>query len=89
MIRIKQRYVQQGLQATLRGNYPEERPLRRKIDGRVEAHLIAMACGPAPQGHRRWTMQLLADRVVDLGIVDQISDEAVRLALKKTNCVPG
>lgn len=83
VIGIKQRYVHQGLQATLRGTYPEERPLRRKIDGRVEAHLIAMACGPAPQGHRRWTMQLLADRVVDLGIVDQISDEAVRLALKK------
>jgi transposase len=89
VIRIKQRFVQQGLQATLRGNYPEERPLRRKVDGRVEAHLIALACGPAPQGHRRWTMQLLADRVVDLGIVDHISDEAVRLALKKTNCVPG
>lgn len=89
VIRIKQRFVQQGLPATLRGNYPEERPLRRKIDGRVEAHLIALACGPAPEGHRRWTMQLLADRVVDLGIVDQISDEAVRLALKKTNCVPG
>ncbi len=89
VIRIKQRYAQQGLQATLRGNYPEERPLRRKIDGRVEAHLIALACGPAPQGHRHWTMQLLADRVVDLGIVDQISDEAVRLALKKTNCAPG
>lgn len=70
VIRIKQRYAQQGLQATLRGNYPEELPLRRKVDGRVEAHLIALACGPAPQGQRRWTMQLLADRVVDLGIVD-------------------
>jgi transposase len=89
VIRIKQRFVQQGLQAALRGNYPEERPLRRKVDGRVEAHLIAMACGPAPQGHRRWTMQLLADRVVDLGIVDQLSDETVRLALKKTNYAPG
>ena len=89
VIRIKQRFVQQGLATALSGNYPKERPLRRKVDGRVEAHLIALACGPAPQGHRRWTMQLLADRVVDLGIVDQISDEAVRLALKKTNCVPG
>lgn len=89
VIRIKQRFVQQGLATALSGTYPKERPLRRKIDGRVEAHLIALACGPAPQGHRRWTMQLLADRVVDLGILDQISDEAVRLALKKTNCVPG
>jgi transposase len=89
VIRIKQRFVQQGLATALTGNYPKERPLRRKVDGRVEAHLIAIACGPAPQGHRRWTMQLLADRVVDLGIVDQISDETVRLALKKTNCVPG
>ena len=89
VIRIKQRYAQQGLSTALTGNYPKERPLRRKVDGRVEAHLIALACGPAPQGQRRWTMQLLADRVVDLGIVDQISDETVRLALKKTNCVPG
>ena len=89
VIRIKQRFVQQGLSTALSGNYPTERPLRRKIDGRVEAHLIALACGPAPQGHRRWTMQLLADRVVDLGFVDQISDETIRLALKKTNCVPG
>ena len=89
VIRIKQRFVQQGLATALTGNYPKERPLRRKVDGRVEAHLIALACGPAPQGQRRWTMQLLADRVVDLGIVDQISDETVRLALKKTNCVPG
>lgn len=89
VIRIKQRFVQQGLQAALSGNYPTERPLRRKVDGRVEAHLIAMACGPAPLGHRRWTMQLLADRVVDLGFVDHISDETIRLALKKTNCVPG
>lgn len=89
VIRIKQRYAQQGLSTALTGNYPTERPLRRKVDGRVEAHLIATACGPAPLGHRHWTMQLLADRVVDLGIVDQISDETVRLALKKTNCVPG
>ena len=89
VIRIKARFVQQGLQAALSGNYPKERPLRRKVDGRVEAHLIAIACGPAPLGHRRWTMQLLADRVVDVGILDQISDETIRLALKKTNCVPG
>jgi transposase len=89
VIRIKQRFVQQGLATALSGNYPTERPLRRKVDGRVEAQLIAIACGPAPQGQRRWTMQLLADRVVDLGIVDHISDETVRLALKKTNCVPG
>src|SRR5206468_9574409 len=89
VIRIKQRYAQQGLSTALMGNYPKVRPLRMKIDGRVEAHLIALACGRAPQGHRRWTMQLLADRVVDLGIVDQISDEAVRLALKKTNCATG
>jgi Homeodomain-like domain len=89
VIRIKQRFVQQGLATALSGNYPTERPLRRKVAGRVEAHLIALACGPAPQGQRRWTMQLLADRVVDLGIVDQISDETLRLALKKTNCVPG
>src|SRR5215469_4787815 len=54
VIRIKQRFVQQGLATALSGNYPKERPLRRKVDGCVEAHLIAIACGPAPQGQRRW-----------------------------------
>lgn len=83
VIRIKQRFVQQGLQAALRGNYPTERPERRKVNGHLEAHLIATACGPAPQGQQRWTLRLLADRMVELEEIEQISYETIRQVLKK------
>jgi transposase len=89
VIRIKQRFVQQGLQATLCGNYPKERPERRKVTGHLEAHLIATACGPTPEGKPRWTLRLLADQMVQLDYVDQISYETVRQVLKKTNSSPG
>jgi transposase len=89
VIRIKQRYAQQGLQATLTGNSPKERPERRKINGNLEAHLIATACGPAPEGQQRWTLRRLSDSMVQLDYVDQISDETVRQALKKMNASPG
>ena len=89
VIRIKQRFVQQGLQAALRGNYPKERPERRKVNGHLEAHLIATACGPAPQGQQRWTLRLLADRMVELEEVEQISYETIRQVLKKMNSSRG
>lgn len=57
----------------------------KKIDGRVEAHIIAIACVEAPEGRERWTLQLIADELVRLGIVDSISDTAVMETLKKTN----
>ena len=85
VIRLKQRFVQQGLSAALTGNYPKERPERRKVNGHLEAHLIATACGPAPDGRQRWTLRLLADYMVRLDYVDQISYETVRQGLKKTN----
>jgi transposase len=85
VIRIKQRYVQQGLSAALTGNYPKERPERRKVNGHLEAHLIATACGPAPDGQQRWTLRLLADHMVQLDYAEQISYETVRQVLKKTN----
>src|SRR5260370_37545160 len=72
VMRIKQRFVQQGLATALSGNYPKERPLRRKVEGRVEAHLIAIAWVPAPLGHPRCTMHLLVDRGAALQCVDQI-----------------
>jgi hypothetical protein len=56
---------------------------KTKIDGRAEAHLIALACSDAPYGHERWTLRLLADKLVELGIVDEISHETVRQRLKK------
>ena len=56
----------------------------RKVDERAEAHLIALACSPAPEGHEHWELRLLADRMVELGVVESLSHEAVRLHLKKT-----
>ncbi len=82
--RLRQRLVEEGLEAALVRN--ASRQLRpRKLDGGKEARLIAIACANAPDGRARWTMQLLADRLVELKVVDYISDETVRRALKKTN----
>jgi transposase len=81
--RLRQRLVEEGLDAALvREPSPQARPL--KSDGEKEARLIAIACAPAPEGRARRTMQLLADRLVELKVVDRICDETVRRALKKT-----
>jgi transposase len=83
--RVRQRFVELGLDAAL-DRKPRDRPARPiKLDGRAEARLIALACSPPPQGRAVWTMQLLADKLVELEVVDSISDETVRLALKKTS----
>jgi hypothetical protein len=83
--RVRQRFVELGLDAAL-DRKPRERPPRPiKLDGRAEARLIALACSPPPLGRAVWTMQLLADKLVELEVVDSISDETVRLALKKTS----
>jgi transposase len=87
--RVRQRFVEQGLEAAL-GRKPRERPGRlRKLDGRAEARLIALACSAPPQGRKEWTMRLLADRLVELQVVDAVSDETVRRVLKKTNSSRG
>ena len=87
--RIRQRFVEQGLEAAL-GRKPQDRPSRpRKLDGRAEARLIALACSAPPQGRKEWTMQLLADQLVELEVVDTLSDETVRRALKKTRSSRG
>ena len=83
--RARQRFVEQGLDAAL-DRKRRERPAREiKLDGRAEARLIALACSAPPLGRAVWTMQLLADKLVELEVVDSISDETVRLALKKTS----
>ena len=82
--RVRQRFVEQGLEAALRPQ-PTTRHYERKLDGVAEAHLIALACGPAPEGQAQWTLRLLADQRVELRHVPSISHEAVRQALKKTN----
>jgi hypothetical protein len=80
---IRERFVEQGLEAALHRK-KQDRPSRApKLDGKGEAHLIALRCGPPPQGHQRWTLQLLADRLVALQVVDEISYETVRRTLKK------
>ena len=79
--RTRKRFVEEGLEAALR-----ERPRpggHRKLDGKQEAFLIALACSTPPEGRACWTMQLLADRLVALQIIDAISDETVRRTLKK------
>ena len=82
--RVRQRFVERGFEAALRRK-PQDRPSReRKLDGAAEARLVALACSKAPSGRAEWTMQLLADKLVELGVVDAVSDETVRRALKKT-----
>jgi transposase len=87
--RVRQRFVEQGLDAAL-NRKPRERPGREpKLDGRAEARLIAVACSAPPEGRKEWTMRLLADKLVELEVVDSISDETVRRALKKTRSSRG
>jgi transposase len=79
--RIRRRCVEEGLAAAL-----SERPRPgqvRALDGRQEAHLLALACTTPPRGRKRWTMQLLADKLVERQVVARISDETVRRALKR------
>jgi transposase len=87
--RVRQRFVEQGLEAAL-GRKKQDRPSRpRKLDGRAEARLIALACSAPPDGRKEWTMQLLADKLVELAVVDAVCDETVRRALKKTRSSRG
>ena len=87
--RVRQRFVERGLEGAL-GRKPQDRPGRlRKLDGRAEARLIALACSEPPDGRATWTMQLLADKLVELHIVDSVCDETVRRVLKKTKSSRG
>lgn len=85
--RVRQRFVEEGLEAALKCRPGSGR--KRKLDGEVEAHLIALRCSEVPKGKGRWTLRLLADQMVELNYVEQLSHESVRQALKKTNCNPG
>lgn len=83
--RVRQRFVEQGLEPAL-VRKPQDRPSRLPtLDGRAEARLIALACSAPPEGRVAWTMQLLADKLVELEVVPTVSDETVRRALKKTS----
>ncbi len=86
--RVRIRCVEEGFEAALRPR-PSRQLHPRKLDGAQEAHLIAVACSPAPKGRVRWSLRLLADKLVELEIVDAISYETVRQTLKKTNSSRG
>ena len=79
--RVRKRFVEEGLEAAL-----SERPrpgAARKLDGHQQAYLVALACSDPPEGKKRWSMRMLANRLVELEVADEISDETVRRTLKK------
>lgn len=81
--RVKQRFVEDGFDACLERKAIE--PKERKVDGDLEAHLIALSCSKAPQGFSRWSLRMLADKAVELKYAESISYETIRKVLKKTN----
>jgi transposase len=82
--RVRKEFVEEGLPAALERHKPR-REYERTLDGDGEAHLVALTCQKAPAGRSRWTLRLLADRMVQLGYVEQVSYQTVRRTLKKTN----
>jgi Homeodomain-like domain len=81
--RVRMRYVAAGLEAAVYRKAPE-REYRRRLDGEQEAHLAALACSAPPEGRKHWTLRLLADRLVELEVVESVSYETVRQVLKQT-----
>jgi len=82
--RVKKRFVEESLDIALNG-HKGQRVYEKKADGNLEAHIVALSCGEPPDGFSRWSLRLLADKVVELNYVDSISHETVRRVLKKTN----
>jgi DNA-binding transcriptional ArsR family regulator len=82
--RVRKQYFEEGLEAAL-NRRPPNREYHRKLDGEQEARLVALACSEPPEGRARWSLRLLADRMVELEIVDDLSYQTVRRTLKKTN----
>lgn len=80
---IRRRWVEEGLEAALSRKKQDQPSRARKLDGKAEAKLVATCCGPAPAGRARWTVRLLADKLVELEAVESISPETVRRTLKK------
>jgi transposase len=82
---IRQRFVEEGLELALERKKRLTPPVEPLLDGEKEAQLIAVCCSKAPQGRERWTLRLLADRMVELEVVESVSHETVRRVLKKTS----
>lgn len=86
--RVRKQFVEEGLEQALQPP-PRRRVYERRLDGRAEAHLVALACSAPPAGRARWTLRLLSDRMVELEHVEALSHETVRRTLKKTNLSRG
>jgi transposase len=86
---LRRKWVEQGLEAALERKPPDAPAKPRKLDGNIEAKLVATCCGPPPKGRAKWTLRLLAAKLVELEAVDSISPETVRQALKKMKSNPG
>ena len=86
--RVRRRFVEHGFDAALDPHHADA-PRWRKLDGEQEARLVALACSTPPAGAARWSLRLLADRLVELEVVDAISYETVRRTFKQTNSSPG
>jgi hypothetical protein len=82
--KVRRTYVEQGLEAAIRRKKPDREYVQR-LDGRAEAHLVALACSEPPEGQERWTLRLLQERLVALQVVESVSHETVRQTLKKMN----
>lgn len=89
VVRIRQKFVKSGVQPALSRVPRRDVGIRRALDGRAEAQLVAIACSTAPEGRDHWTLQMLCDELQRLRIVKSICCETVRQVLKKTNCGPG
>jgi transposase len=86
--RVKKKFVEEGFDAVMNPS-KSKRVYAKKFDGELEAHLIALCCSEAPTGYAKWSLRLLADKMVELEYVDEISHESIRQILKKTNLSPG
>lgn len=87
--RVRERFVEEGLQAALEHKAPRREYKRKlngeKLNGEQQAHLVALVCGQPPEDRQRWTLRLLAEKLVELDYVDTVSNETVRQVLKKMN----
>jgi transposase len=88
ILRVRKRFLAAGLAAALQRK-PAERQWERKLDGAQEAHLLALACSAAPEGRERWSLRLLAEKMVQLGHVEAVSYETIRRTLKRGRSSPG
>lgn len=81
--RVRKQLVEEGFDSVLSRHEYKQKVSRKKVDGEVEAHLIALSCSEPPEGRTRWTLRLLAEKAVELGYIETISHEAIRQTLKK------